>query len=428
MKIKKDELIKTLGKLQKFTGRNKGYPILETVWFDGESQTITANNLKSHAVMPVNMTDCEKEIQVEAKDVSDQRFADELNGLKAGQLKDLSEYAGVPAGKKKDMVEGIFQASVDSANAGSFKSVVESFCVNPDHLLKIVKAQEEDEIELIPTDYDVPGDLFSEDVSPKGLSVGKHFDKLAIHQPEDFPPTWEADPTDMIGKISGRALKTATGPTVKESEHLYKENVYFDADEGAVVGCDGNRIHRFKADVEKNCTVPHSAVHAVAQVAGDNKITIMQDPNTGQVVMTVGDLKVTCNTDTDLQYPDYKRIFPDDCQKVTVDKKPLRKLLNDAGLVSDKDFKSVSMTFNDGLKAEIKNPVKGQFHKADIPISGSKIDPAVTVDLDLSYIKQALAACNSGDMVEVSITDAAGPVVIESGNFAGLIMPMRYNL
>ena len=439
MKIDKKELVGALEKIQKFTAGKGGnaYPILQTVWFDGDAQTITANDLKAYARIPVKMSDCQKTVQVDRDvpgdmtdvPVPDDEFKNELKGLKAAQVAALAEYAGVSSGKKQDMVDGIFDASVASAEAeaaGSSQVVTESFCVNPAHLLKIVKAQEEDEIELTPTDYDAPTDLFGE-VNPQGLSVGKHFQKLAIHNPEDFPAAWEPDHDKLapVAVVSGKALRTATMVSVHEAKSLYKEVVRFDADNNHIVGCDGNRIHRFEADVQKNCCVPHKPLEAIAQVAGDKDITFMRDPDSGQVVMTIDDLTVAVNCDTDMAYPDYMDIFPKDAQKVTIEKAALRKLVNDANLVSGVDCRGITMTFNNGLKAQVSNPQKGNFDKADIPFTEGSIDPAIEVSLDIGFVRQALSACNSGDTVDISLeSDEGRPVMIESGKFAGLLMPM----
>ena len=161
MIIDKKELVKALEKIQKFTGdSNKGYPVLQTAWFDGDSQTIVANDLKAFAKIPVKMGDYIKSVKVDASDlvpVPDQKFADELKGMKAGQVKSLAEYAGViSTGKKQVMIEAIFNASVESAvveqEAKSTQTISEGFCVNPGHLLRIVKAQDGENVELIPTD------------------------------------------------------------------------------------------------------------------------------------------------------------------------------------------------------------------------------------------------------------------------------------
>ena len=277
------------------------------------------------------------------------------------------------------------------------------------------------------SDLDAPMDLFGE-ANPQGLSVGKHFQKLAIHNPEDFPAAWEpdADKLEPVAVISGKAIRTATMVSVHEDKQLYKEVVRFDADNNHIVGCDGSRIHRFEADVQKSCCVPHKPVEAIGQVAGDKDITLMRDPDTGQVVMTVDDLTVSVNCDTDMQYPAYMEIFPTDAQKVTIEKAALRKLVNDGNLVSGADCRGITMTFNNGLKAQVSNPQKGNFDKADIPFTEGSIDPAIEISLDIGFVRQALSACNSGDTVDISLeSDEGRPVMIESGKFAGLLMPMR---
>ena len=122
MKIDKKELVGALEKIQKFTAGkgSNAYPILQTVWFDGDAQTITANDLKAYARIPVKMSDCQKTVDMDMTaivPVPDDEFKNELKGLKAGQVAALAEYAGVSSGKKQDMVDGIFDASVASAEA-----------------------------------------------------------------------------------------------------------------------------------------------------------------------------------------------------------------------------------------------------------------------------------------------------------------------
>lgn len=453
MKIKKNELVMGLTRAKKFTGDS--FEIAKCVLIDGAEQRIIATDFRNHVVIPIEISDYLSRIEPENESVEivfpDNELKEELNSLKKSQLDDLAEYAGVDIGKKSDMVESIFQASLESAQKEQEKNeklskpitIKEKICIQPNKLLDIVKSFDGQKEELINIsvddfylDYEYPE--ASEAVS---ISIGPFFQKIPVKMVSDFPSI-----SDMVLKeysylndIDPKALKNvvAANSTESDEKREHVKTVFFDLAHKVVSATDGKRLHSLKlpenfCDERENLMIDGSILSKACDLDLKSKkiqIFISEDQK-GIKFVHDGVSVYTHNDFGDFEYPEldsfyewYKNGLD---YKVTIDKKNLKSALDQASAIS-KD--RVSFVFNGGLDANAVDEM-GVYHRNNVPYSGGKDDSVIEEPVERhfnsKFIIDALKAMGQQLKIFVDKSQDDGPIILHNDdNFFGCIMPLR---
>jgi len=427
MKIEKKALETALRKAKAFTGKN--LPILKQVLIVGENQQVVATDLTTFFFTPLEIKDYVQEVKHKVVFPDDNLKAD-MESLGKAQLVSLADYAGAsPKGTKADIVTAIMDESLKSADADEKRADVEklseAFCVDPDRLLKVVGSLElkgSDMLSLLPeVGNEDSGEMFGGDGKVTRLSVGEHFQKLAISDASEFPEYFDVEADEPVAKISGKQLR-AIACVCKEAEDApFKECVFFDADNDNIVATDGNRLHADSVKVDQSVMLNFAAAMGMAGIAKEKDVVISYSPSVRWAVMKFEKDLAYVRVDTDVNFPTYMSFLNATGQSVMVDREKFKKVFSQAHQVSEGDFTAVGLKFNGGIDALLENPGVGTYNRETIEIEGT-VDPEVEMSVNPKFMLDALRHID-GDKAEVRVGD--GPIYVGSDKFKAAIMPVR---
>lgn len=436
MKIEKKALVNALRKAQKFTG--KALPILANVLIDGENQMIVATDLTTRFETPLKIKDYEQTVTGNVVEMDEEDLRAQLEDLKKDQLVEMAKYAQLQAsGKKADLVERLITAAEEASASETAMTedlkFKEAFCANPGKLRKIVESLEiegSDMVHLVPdVSAEINRGLFEVETKATRLSVGEHFKSLEIVPADEFPEFFDVQDAEPIAKIAGKDLMSVVNvcASVKEGDQRpHTECLYFDGPNGMVVTTDGNRLHALEAELGADKAIPidFRAMRAIGQLAGKEEVEISFCDKVNFAVMKYDGDTVSVRVDTDTQFPAYKDILNGgDGQTVKIEKDSFNKMLKQAVLVTNLDYKAVQFTFNGGLDAFVENPDEGAYHRESIEMDGV-VDPEISVGLNPRFLMDALNA-TSEESVSIRLDGEDKPVHVLSEKFQAVIMPMR---
>ena len=435
MKIEKKALISALKKAQKFTG--KALPILANVLIDGENQLIVATDLTTRFETPLTIKDYEQTVAPAAVEMTDD-LREQFEDLKKDQLVSMAEYAGAStSGKKSDIIDRLMSAAekASAAETAMTKDLMfkESFCADPRKLCKIVESLELDGSDMVPLMPEVSAEinrgLFEAEVKATRLSVGEHFKSLEIMPADEFPEWFDVLGAEPVATVTGKSLMSIVNVCAsipEKDQRSHTECLFFDGAHNMVVSTDGNRLHALQVDVNlvgKGIPIDFRAMRSIGQLAGKEDVSISYDPNVCFAVLKYGGDTVTVRVDTDTEFPDYKDILDSDGQTVEIERAKFVKMLKQAVLVTNLDYKAVTLTFNGGLDASVENPDEGAYHRESIDIDGV-VDPEITVNLNPRFIMDALGS-STEENVAIRVSGEDRAVHVLSEKFQATIMPLR---
>lgn len=436
MKIKKSVLIGALEKAKPFCG--KSFEILENVLIDGPAGEIVATDIETTVVVPIVCEDFTREI---APDVEEIVFPDEdlradMMSLKKDQLDDLAEYAGVPTGKKAEIVEAIMAASLESAEAAKtaqgepvVKQVGERFAVDPCHLLKIVKSlsdfKDDDLVDLSVDEFTYDDDLL-DDLHAATLSVCGNFQQLTLAPVSEFPRFERPETNRAFARISAETLGHVVSiSNLEKKVEAFKRLVLFDVENQNIVATDGKRLYAASHDLGKigtNLQLPGETLKQLCKVARGKSIDINVDADGGHIQLNAAGISVFTKNDTDSKYPGYMDLLSRDmAHNVLVDKKLLQQALDQAMVISDA---TVEITFNGGVQVAAAGEA-GVYHREKVPfLKDVSVDPPVQGHFNPRFLADAIK-CMS-EKVMVRLTDTSFPFFFQRENtFQACIMPQK---
>jgi len=436
MKIVKKDLAEALRMVKGFCNP-KSYPIVGKVLIDGPGQCIIATDMQTHAKVSLAIKDFKQKVVGEKPPVTfpDEEFTKDLKALKKPQLIEMCDDYGIDPGTKPKvgaMIEAIFTASEASAKAEAKlpapeTEVDEIFCVDPDHLLKIVGSEDtktEDTIHLHVEEFEQAGDLLTEGMTATALAVGENFQRIQLADANEFPGS-----KDFVGQpsatINGNLLGSVAGiaPLSEKEAPPWKKIVLFDEKNKQMVCCDGARLHMLKHKFASPCNLllPAKALITLSKLAKDKDIVMKVDKSGDRVGFEYGDMTVVTQNDKDGEFPDYMAMVTGMTanHKVDIDNEVMTSLIQQVSLIADG---SASFTFDGGLNAEATNEAKGEFRRFDVPFLKGKVKPEITMGLNPAFLSDALK--NLGKKVTISLTD--GPIFLGSGkSFQAVVNPVQ---
>ena len=392
---------------KKFTMKGGFLPICQTILFDPENQRIAATDLDTAVVIPLEMTDYEREITIETD-------SKELTEKKKTELVELCKAAGISVektDKKPDLIKKLSQPEK--------KTFIESFCADR-KFIDMVKTTETETINLH-IEQAEGENLFKASIFK--LTIGENFKSIFVNSKEDFPitdipenpHTVDLDKT-QIGKMA--MIKT------NDDAGFVLNCVLFDGENNKLVSTDGHRLHMLdcKLDTDEKILVNSVALRKICTCIKDEKISLScSQENT---VMKVNDITVV-SRNHDGKFPDYKSVLGSKLSmKVDVNKEALKKACEQSLILADSQYLGAKFCFNGGISVSTINPERGKYEKFNIPLK-KKVDPEITLGLNAQYVKEAMTAFD-GDEVNIRLKDQLSPLVFSAHeDFSALIMPMR---
>ncbi|MEK7825529.1 MAG: DNA polymerase III subunit beta [Nitrospirota bacterium] len=198
-----------------------------------------------------------------------------------------------------------------------------------------------------------------------------------------------------------------------------------------VVGTDGHRLAiaetRLENSVEKegSAVVPKKAIAEVRKIMDDTAELTSIGIGKTQVVFQSGACSLTSRV-MEGNYPNYQQVIPKDTdKKVIVSKKDIEGALKRASILAGEKTKLVRLSIEEGrIELTSSSPEVGE---AQDIIPAKYKGGAVAVGFNARYLLDAIAVIE-GDEVLFEFKDQASPCLIrekESNNCLSLVMPMR---
>jgi hypothetical protein len=435
MQIKKKELIEALEIAKKFTSHDG--LVTEKVLFDSGKQRIVATDFYAWAFIGLNM-ESPNYVKAEAKHENwpEEDFRADLMTLKKAQLENLAGYAGIEvAGTKAEITEVLIRESLIAADEELYKKEAkyldESFLVDPNLLLNAVKTLVDETVEIKGQDYRQVDDDESEKSFnvPSWINIHGYFKGIMATSPGSFPDDPPMEPgsetqfrcnlfqsdLEFIGQI--KANKTS----MADWHHFTK----FGAEE--IISTDGNRLHMIK----RNCGnsdffIKKKFLQKLGPIAKDEPFEVRSNESALELRLSKKSLSIVVNLETDIAYPETKVIMSMASHNVTarVTKTTWEKMIDQAIVLNDTDYKGIVLKFNSGMTVESVNPVKGEYgRRFDYADEGYEVEPSIMATLNGAYLKNLPV----GQNMTFHLSENENSVVfveIDKERIAA-IMPMR---
>jgi len=124
-------------------------------------------------------------------------------------------------------------------------------------------------------------------------------------------------------------------------------------------------------------------------------------------------------------YPNWKQVVPKDSGlRFTVESDGFTRMLSRAVVACAVDGLSVKLTFA-GKSIDCESTSPDVSFNESIVCEGDTVDEPIVVAVNPVFLKDAVASC--GVTLAVCVKDGLSPLVIESGLFTAVVMPLRVN-
>lgn len=269
------------------------------------------------------------------------------------------------------------------------------------------------------------------------VTAGRGMWRLPVEDAAEFP-TWEPDGLKPLGRVPcdqfARAAKGVVYATDAESSRYALGAVLIDVTDGnpTLVATDGRRLSAVEIESDtavddSQTLVPAHAMAIVADIAGRHTNDAVQLEATGsELVATIGDVTVTARL-LEGRFPRWRDVFPEgvfDTEPAIVDREALLQATRAAAIVVSEQSKGVDFTFGEsGLHLHGQS---SEYGESAVSLDLERGGPDCTVKLDPRFVRDWLAglATDGEPTIEVRATDSASAVVLRSGDFRGVIMPL----
>lgn len=416
MKIARKDLLCALAICLKVVPRNGNLPILSNVLIDGPGQKISATDLETSVVVPVEISDWKKVVSVPGELPED----DELDGLKKAQLQRLADDFGIEIpkkGKLQEIVDAIWAAMRTAADGeATDQEMLETYCLNARDFQAIARTLEEDDVEVTATNE--KADLFGSLVS-----IGKNFRNLYATDTSEFPEIPEVV-AESHAAVSQASLAAVLPAVLREDGRTALQCVCFE--KGKACATDGHRIHLVDTTetAEKSFLLSVVAAKACHAIGGES-IRLGVDADAGHVVMETEKARLVTRT-VDAVFPDFDQVVPKSAKhKVSIKKSDVTKALTQALLMGSEKYQGMRMTFNTGIDIEVTNPEKGEYQRANVPLASGVVKPELQTAFNPRYFRDVVNTVDDDTEIQIALKKDVDPIVFTHGTFKAVVMPMR---
>ncbi len=426
MKINRDKLLTGLKVINQVTKQNGKMAFEKHFLIDGENQRLAATDLESSVFVPIEITDCTHVIPAPVIDIPEDVTAD------AGKFRMFAAEKGIiiPDNLKKlDTMKKRFKELTKETIK------YEVFCLPGKDLQTILEKMTDETIEIKPTD-NKQAMLFD---TALAFSIGNNFSDIFGMARDEFPAITlrELNPektssATVNAKQADYLLLAGCKPADEGPWNL--NGIYCDFKADAALATDGHRMHKAPLagktpanDEVVGLFIPSPTIKIAKAMGKADEITALCD---GSIIQIKGPEGSIVQTKIDeFKYPDWKSVYRVSEDHLTIEKGALEKSLSQAMTITSKVSKNIKFKFNGGIDLEFKNPDRGNYQNAQIPIKDKTYgERAIEIGMNGQYVIDALklAAKDTGEVeIAIDMAEAWNPVVFTAGDLSALVMPCR---
>jgi len=446
MKIDREKLVQALRVVNLVAEKKGNMPILGCVLLDGERQQISATDLETAIVAPLEMRDViVAEPKAQATEEADPNapaepsLKEKLSAMTLEQLEGYANENGVPKPKAKKLTEkawikAITEASEKSAAKEAKKAdsgKIEKYCLPAGQLLKIVSSITEKDVEIKPSDAIAP-EMFS---SANYVSIGSNFRNMGTLPPDDFPVIVKPEFKKKVTvECSVDGLQNVMKVATDEEAGFKLSVVHFDGKRQEMVSTDGHRLHVLPATVSEKETdgynVGRSFLRSVVKVAKGTELVNLTfdlegaEDGTG-IVAKVGEITFIGRNPGN-KFPDYPSFIKEGKNKLVVTREAVESALSQALLLSNQTIRGAKITFNGSIEIQMINPDCGEYINTSVPVVKGLKGDSIAMGINPQYLLDAIrTAPEKKDEITVGVTSSDAPVSFKHHDFFAVVMPMR---
>lgn len=429
MKVNREKLIAALKIANKVTKKgNQNFPALRCVLLDGPGQRLVATDLEISVMLPLTISDFEKEVPAEIPDISEIDDVDELRAFAERYDVELSKSI-----KKADTMRVKITAALHEKMAGETKVIKEQFVLPCEDLKKIVESLTEEELEM--TAEVEKGGIITRPI----VRIGEKFQDLYTLDIGEYPvfeiPEMENSTSARVSLAEMMQVATAT---IAEDSGFKLSGVYFDLKERCIVATDSHRLHKnpiyaIEGNEERvSFFMPVDALGvikaALPSPGKDETDEVTVEYDNGYFRIMPYDSALIAVRALESKFPDWKSVVKDPAHTIVVDKKAVSETMKQALALANESYGALKMKFNGGLDVEMVNPDKGSYQSMNVPVKAKSYpDDAeeIVVGLKGKYLADAIKALGEDEDVEIGFTGPSDGVSIHHNDYLALIMPTR---
>ncbi len=361
MKIEKLKLVKSLQEIQKFT--NPSSRNMRNVLIDGANQKISAISYDSYA----------------------ESFT---------PIKDFN------------VSRGMLKAT-------------EKFCLQPKMLLDIIRTVDTETISLKAEKFDI----ISDDFFAQHVKIGDCFQEIPLHPNRKFTDSSIYGSLKKIGELEKDELTQISSAIQKDADIPYREYIQIDLDNNRLAAIDGKRFHIVHKNFKGSGKL--LILGELFQKMRNRDWEVFVTPTKHYAMFRSGNLKIQTENDAQsVQYPNYEpRLTQKMDHEVKVPTEHFRHMVNQAKLMSGKDYRAAEIEFGSQIDCTLKNPQKGHYNKTGMHINGL-VSPPVSITMDLKYLKDAIAGFGTDTTTVIEVSQTEKFLRLSMGKFSSMVMQM----
>lgn len=250
--------------------------------------------------------------------------------------------------------------------------------------------------------------------------------------PDDYPRISAVDGVEIktnVGSLAELINRTHYAVSTDETRaHVNSALFKWPAGYMVIAATDGHRLAvadmPMAGDGLTESLLPMRALAEVRRLlseqADDATVTISRDAK--RVRFACGDVAIGAKH-VDAQFPPYAQVIPK-TNKTTI-RAPRSALIEALAAVSTSSLSGgVALSFrSDTLHVDAQGNGEGHDEVA-IEVTDGRLSKGLSIGFQAKYLRDALA-CLSEDTVTIRFSGELDPIVIESAQFIGVVMPMR---
>jgi DNA polymerase III sliding clamp (beta) subunit (PCNA family) len=237
--------------------------------------------------------------------------------------------------------------------------------------------------------------------------------------------------------LPGDTLKKMA-PSCKEFTVFFEEKESPEVEEGLLDGLKKNQLVALYEDyIQSPAYPPMPGTYRLADMKEEILKHInaaIEHENMAKFAYVVaGDFRLKVSL-PDVNFPDYWSILKgkeDSHPEVTVKNKTLREAFTQSLALATKDFNAVKVAFNGCIDIEMDTKEGHRYARASVPIESGGVEPPVSGGFNARYFMEILEMFKGKDetvSIQVPLAESGSmnrPLFISTGEFNGLIMPIR---
>lgn len=253
---------------------------------------------------------------------------------------------------------------------------------------------------------------------------------LQVENPDEFPKPVFKEPNGFT-ELPSESFSSAIDRTVYACDPtssrfalggVLLQNIN---DSLVAVGTDGRRLSKATIDgvsgsgLGEQCIVPERALKAISKLNTDGTIKVWCEASS---FMLAGDgVKLSARL-VEGRYPNWKQVVPDvsGYQKAEVASASLQRAIRQTSIVTTEETRGIDLSFSNGLVSMSAAAVDVGKSNVKLPVEYEGSD--VSMKIDFKYALDFLD--NADTMTTAYFKESASPMVLSSGSFINVIMPM----